>query len=105
MVAHAEYNVRNQRAREDGLILPGSITVTYTCKEGYKNKGTQSMAQCVYHRQKRENDPDNELVTTMWDGQQNVICEKGKVVYRYQNYAGASFGRIDIGQSSVPQSL
>ena len=39
--------------------------------------GTQNTAQCVYHKQKRENDSDNELVTAIWEGHRNISCRKG----------------------------
>ena len=39
--------------------------------------GTQSTAQCVYHKQKRQNDLDNQLVTAIWVGHSNISCGKG----------------------------
>ena len=76
-IEHAEHNISSQLPVNNGYFLPGSASVIYTCKDGYAMSGTQSTAQCVYHKQKRKNDPDNKLVTAIWDGHRNISCGKG----------------------------
>ena len=77
MVEHAEYTISSQLPGNNRIILPGSTNVTYRCKEGNAMSGMQNTVQCVYHKQKRENDSDNELVPAIWDGHRNISCRKG----------------------------
>ena len=76
-IHNANHSVsRQQVSLGEGLLLPGGVTLTYTCDDGYVMSSGHETAKCEYDRQPRENDSDNIKVTTMWKGHQNIKCSK-----------------------------
>ena len=64
----------------EALLLPGNVSVTYVCNEGYELKSSNNQASCEYDIQPREGAPaedKEQLVTAVWRGWDDIRCEKG----------------------------
>ena len=67
--------------KSNGLMLPGNVTVKYTCATGYElEKPEINAAKCDYAFEDRVGRPDGDnaqLVTAKWAGHERIQCKKG----------------------------
>ena len=65
----------------DGLMLPGNISVTYSCSPGFELEDPDNnAARCEYSFKNREGAPEGDktqIVTAIWTGYEKIRCRKG----------------------------
>lgn len=69
---------------ESGLILPGTVSILYTCNKGYELQNEEdNKVGCEYVHTPRQGRPDTDtitnLTTTEWIGTDRVICQGGEL--------------------------
>ena len=74
-------NAIQKLPKTNGLMLPGNVTVTYTCATGYVLANPEiNVAKCDYAFKDRAGRPENnydQLVTAIWAGHERIRCKKG----------------------------
>ena len=83
-VANAVPNVTKSE-KYDGILVPGSVAVTYQCANGYFMDDERDAVTCEYESEVR-NGRNSEhvgqnlsrLVTAVWKGHEGLYCQEGK---------------------------
>ena len=67
--------------QNNGLLLPRSITVTYSCLPGFELENpSDNTATCDYDFQSRKGAPEidkSQIVTAIWTGYETIRCREG----------------------------
>ena len=81
--------------KNNGTIQPRKGNVTYACDDGLALRSPKTNAAwCEYnftHREGAPLDDDTQLVTAVWRGQQDILCQKGnQSTFKIANYHAKS---------------
>ena len=76
------HHVLNIRKREDGLNLPGEVTITYSCNKGYSlDELEEVVVGCIYNVNNRsgaDGQKAERIVTAEWEDTSNISCKISK---------------------------
>lgn len=76
-----EHAIIISKPEHDGLMLPGTVSVTYKCETGYELENpNNNAAECHYEindREERPADDKAQVVKAIWTGQKSIRCKAG----------------------------